>query len=430
MGAKNLKAIVAVGKDFAIVPKMKKEFDAAKRQALKYINQNVVTSDWYRNYGTPANVRFCNKGGILPVNNFTQGSSDKAMQISGEQMRAKHATEPHTCKPCSILCGKQGTFGDVSLVAPEYETVALLGSNLGIFDPVKIAEWNHLCAETGMDTISTGNVIGWVMEATQKGLIQSNLRFCEPDPIADAIKDIAHGRGLGQEMALGVRAIAKKHGGEGFAIHVKGLELPGYDPRGSFGQGLSYAVANRGACHLSATMFAQEVFFDLLNPYRLRAKANFVKFFEDLYCCINSLHGCLFTAYAYILESPLTKYTPKPLLGFIMQNLPEVAVGLVDSSLYRRLWASIVGVDISNAEYLLAGNRIHVLERYMNTREGISRKDDTLPARLLEEGRECDPQKRSVPLSEMLDKYYALRGYDKDGIPTPATLKRLGIAAA
>ena len=429
MGSKNLKAIIAIGNEYKIVPCKLKEFEKAKRKGLKFIDQNEVTSDWYRNHGTPANVNLCNKGGILPVKNFTQGMSPDAWKISGEEMRAKHATKPHTCKPCSILCGKQGTFAGAQLVTPEYETVALFGSNLGIFDPVKIARWNRLCTEKGMDTISAGNVIGWTMEATEKGLVKSDLRFGNSDRIDDAINDMAQLRGLGKDMALGVRAMAEKYGGAGFAMQVKGLELPGYDPRGAFGHGLSYAVANRGACHLSTSIFAMEVFFGLLKPYRTRAKPNFVKFFEDLYCCINSLHGCQFTAFAYLLEPALTKYTPKPLLGFLMQNIPEVTVSLVDFSLYRKLWASIVGCEISNSDYLLAGSRIHVLERYMNTREGVSRKDDTLPQRLLEEGRECDPKKRPVPLAEMLDKYYALRGYDNNGIPTEATLKRLGIMA-
>jgi aldehyde:ferredoxin oxidoreductase len=231
-------------------------------------------------------------------------------------------------------------------------------------------------------------------------------------------------------MAQGVRALAAKYGGAEFAMHVKGLELPGYDPRGSFGQGLSYAVANRGGCHLSTAIFTMEVFFGLLNPFRTRAKPNFVKLLEDLNCCINSLHGCQFTSYAYLLEPPLTRFTPKVVLGFLMQNVPEITVGLVDFSLYRKLWSSIVGIDVSNAEYLEAGTRIHVLERLMNTREGVSRKDDTLPARLLNEGRGTDPEKRTVPLEPLLEKYYALRGYDANGVPTPATLTRLGLSPA
>lgn len=112
----------------------------------------------------------------------------------------------------------------------------------------------------------------------------------------------------------------------------------------------------------------------------------------------------------------------------MMQNLPGIAVKLVDFSTYTALWSAVTGTEISDAEFLKAGDRIHVLERYMNTREGISRKDDTLPPRLLKEGRKSDPNKRTVPLEKMLDKYYKFRGYDSNGIPTERTLKRLGIS--
>ena len=241
--------------------------------------------------------------------------------------------------------------------------------------------------------------------------------------------DIGLCRGFGAEMAQGCKALAKKYGGIEFAMQVKGLEMAAYDPRGSFGQGLAYAVANRGACHLSAYLVAQEVYFKLLNPTRTFAKPEFTKFFESLTCCVNSLQTCQFTMFAYLLEPPLSKYTLDVVLGFLMQNLPAMAIPLVDFSLYRRLWSSVTGMKMSNREFLRAGDRIHVLERYMNTREGITRKDDTLPLRLLREGRKSDPKGLTVPLEEMLDKYYQLRDYDENGVPTDEALKSLGIVA-
>ena len=123
----------------------------------------------------------------------------------------------------------------------------------------------------------------------------------------------------------------------------------------------------------------------------------------------------------------MIRLTPKPVLAFMMQNLPEIATQLLDFSLYRKLWSTIVGCDISNGKFLEAGTRIHVLERYMNTLEGVSRKDDVLPQRLMKEGRDCDSKKRVVPLEDMLGKYYKIRGFDSNGIPTAATLRKLGI---
>ena len=248
--------------------------------------------------------------------------------------------------------------------------------------------------------------------------------------MSEALKAIGQRRGQGDELANGTRWLSEKYGGRDFAIQVKGLEMAAYDPRAAWGQGLSYAVANRGACHLSAYLIALEIYEGLLNPYTTRAKPEFTRFFESLTACINSLHTCQFTMFAYTLEAPLTKYTPNLMLGMLMQYLPKTAIGLTDFSVYTQLWSTVTGIRMSNRKLFEAGDRIHVLERYMNTREGISRKDDTLPARLLKEGRRDDPKKRTVPLDLMLDRYYRIRGYDSNGVPTARTLEKLGLAAA
>jgi aldehyde:ferredoxin oxidoreductase len=429
MGSKNLKGIVARGKAYKIVPTNLKLFNRTKKRAGGYIDKNPVTADDYRNYGTSSHVNWCNDGGILPVNNFQEGSHPQADLVSGETMRQRYQAKPSTCKPCSIMCGHKGTHADGSVhQIPEYETVGLLGPNLGIFDPDAVTLFNDCCGLLGLDTISSGAVLAWCMEAGQKGLISTELTFGSEQGILQALDDMAHRRGFGDEMADGTRMLSRRYGGADFAIQIKGLEMPAYDPRGSWGQGLAYAVANRGACHLSATTFALEVAFGFLNPYTTRAKPSFVRFFENLYAAVNSLHTCQFTAYAYVLEPPIVKYTPKWLLGLIMQYLPGIAVMLMDVSIFSRLWRSVTGLRMNQWQMLKAGARIHVLERTMNTGEGISRKDDTLPRRFLVEGRGCDAKKRTVPLQPMLDAYYRMRGYDPQGIPTQQTLRRLGIA--
>ena len=428
MGAKNLKAIAAFGKTHKIVPLNPEAFKKACKKAARYINNNKFTSEVYRNFGTNANVTYCNKGGILPVRNFRDGCHEDAEAVSGETMQKKYDTVPSTCKPCSILCGHKGTYADGEHQIPEYETVGMLGTNIGIFDPDLITEWNDICSRMGMDTITAGATLAYVMEAGEKELIQTDLKFGDPDGVSDILRDIALRQGQGDEFANGTRRLSRKYGGEEFAIHVKGLEMAAYDPRGSWGHGLAYAVANRGACHLSATLMVLEVFFGFLHPHTPRAKAQFVCFLESLYAAVNSLHTCLFTSFAYMLEPPAAKHTPKPLLGAMMQYLPFLAIKLMDVRVFSDLFSAVTGIRMSQGEMLEAGDRIHTLERYMNTREGISRKDDTLPARFLEEGRECDPEKRTVPIDQMLDKYYKLRGYDANGIPTPERLEKLGLA--
>ncbi len=431
LGSKKVKGIVAKGREYRIAPADKKRFQRANRRLLAYINNNPVTAGSWRDYGTNANINISNAAGILPVRNFTGGSHGWARKISGETMAERFHTRHDVCRPCAIRCGHEGTIRGEKRHVPEYETVTLIGSNLDIFDPEIISDLNELCSEYGMDTISTGGTLGWAMEASEKGLISSCLKFGSSEGLSETIREIAFRRGLGHDLAEGCRLASRKYGGEDFAMQVKGMELPGYDPRGSFGQGLSYATANRGGCHLSAYMVGLEAMFGMADPYALRNKPYMVKFMEDVFAAVNSLHICLFTAFAVFLEPPLIRFTPGFAIKILNQNFSRLALNLMDVSLWPELWHAVVGrryIPYWNMlDFYQAGERVHVLERYMNTREGISRKDDTLPRRLLTEGRNCDAAERTVPLEPMLKRYYRRRGYDQNGVPTQKTLRRLGI---
>ena len=172
MGSKNLKAVVARGNAFKIVPKDPETFRRVSQKATRFINANPFTADSYRQYGTSANVNYSNKSGILPIDNFRRGRSDQAAAVSGESMRQKYNTRPSTCRPCTILCGHRGTYADGSShQIPEYETVGLLGTNLGIYDTDRITEWNDICGRMGMDTISAGGILAYLMEAGEKKLL-------------------------------------------------------------------------------------------------------------------------------------------------------------------------------------------------------------------------------------------------------------------
>jgi aldehyde:ferredoxin oxidoreductase len=226
---------------------------------------------------------------------------------------------------------------------------------------------------------------------------------------------------------MGSRALSEKHGGKEFAIQVKGMEIAAYDPRGVTGHGLSYATANRGGCHLSTSLCVIEGILGMADPYSEKGKPYMVKFFENCFSAVNSLHLCQFTSFAVFLEPLIVKMSPLPVLRFFMDNLTPAALGMMDISIYPDLWSGVTGIHLNSSKFLKAGERIHVLERYMNTREGIRREDDTLPERFLNEGREDDPLKRTLNLENMIDGYYKLRGFDKSGIPTEKTLKKLGI---
>lgn len=427
-GAKLLKVVVARGGSYRIRPVDAARFENVRKRANRYLKSDHMTGV-LRDFGTAANAVWTKKHNMMPVHNFKDGSHEQMLNLSGQTMAERHETKPHTCKPCSILCGHKGKFvGGKELPVPEFETVGLMGSNLGIFDSNVVAEWNDLCSRLGFDTISAGGTLAWVMEATELGLVKSDLKFGKVAGVVEALEDIAYGRGFGKEMGMGSRALSEKYGGAGFAIHVKGLEMAAYDPRGAFGQGLSYAVANRGACHLSAYPVSLEAMFDLIDPHSIQGKAEWTAFFENLNACINSLHTCQFTAFGYIFEAPMTKYTPDFILGRLMQYLPQAAIRLTDVSIFVDLWSAATGIKMSKGNFLEAGERIHTLERLMNTREGISRKDDTLPARMLKESRRSDAEQWTVPLDKLLDRYYRIKGYDHNGIPKSATLKRLKLA--
>ncbi len=429
LGSKRVKAITALGGDYRIIPARPKQFTQTRQRAQKYIRRNRMTAFLYTRFGTNANVNPNNSAGILPVDNFSRGRHDQAWQLSGETIKVVHETTHHTCKPCSVLCGHKGTFNHKIVSVPEYETSALLGSNLGIFDREQVSEWNQLCSELGLDTISTGAVLGWCMEAEKKGIYRTGLRFGHPEGIREKIEQIGCAREQGTELGRGTRWLSQTYGGQEFAIQVKGLEMPGYDPRNCFGQGLAYAVANRGACHLSAFLVAMEIYFGLLKPMATRAKPQFVAFFEGLTNCVNSLQTCQFTMFAYTLEPALSRYTPTPILRFLMQNLPSLAIALVDFSVYTRLWSSTTGIRISNRSFLRAGQRIHLLERYMNTREGITSQDDTLPDKMLHASLGSNPDRRSIPLEKMLKRYYRIRGYSGQGTPKKRVLRKYQIPA-
>lgn len=428
MGSKNLKAIAVNGKKIKIIAKHPEKLQELKKLGTAYINRNSITGTAYRNFGTNSHVLKCNASKILPVRNFSSGSHSDAKNISGELYAEKFTKRHHTCKPCSILCGHEGEFNGKRMAIPEYESTGLLGSNLSVFDPVAVAEWNHLCGLLGLDSITMGSVLGWTMEATEKGLVASDLSFGKADNIAQTITDTAYRRGLGNELANGTRSLSQKFGGTEFAAHVKGLELAAYDPRGAWGQGLAYATANRGGCHLSAPVFTLEGIMHYLLPHTSYAKVTFTDYFENMFAAVNSMHGCQFTSFAYMLEPYVAKTTPKFLLSLTMQIMPKVALALMDISMYSKSYQAITGIKLSQAEMLKAGKRIHILERIMNTREGISAKDDILPARFLNEGRLDDPKKHVVPLGKMLKKYYKVKGFDANGIPKESTIKQMQIA--
>ncbi|MEO0235254.1 MAG: aldehyde ferredoxin oxidoreductase family protein [candidate division WOR-3 bacterium] len=420
LGSKNVKAIVARGGYYKIVPVDRRKFDKVKKKALSKIKINEL-SQLYHRYGTNTNILYSAKTGLLPVKNFQTFDAPKEIErISGPYIEENFDLSPHPCAMCSLVCGHKMRRDGKVVNVPEYETNALFGSSCALYDFEEVSEINDMCNELGLDTISTSGTISYIMEACERGVLDLGLKFGDAKRVKDLIKDIAYRKGFGDEAANGSRYLAEKYGGIEFAMQVKGLELAAYDPRNSVGHGLSYAVANRGGCHLSSPQFVMEAYLGLLDPVSPLSKAHYVVFLENVFNIINSIVTCVFTTFAYVLEDPVIKLSPKPVLRFLMSNFPNIVKNFINIGLYRELFEATSGIRISKRELLESGERIHLLERYLNVREGVRKEHDTLPLRLLGE-------LKPVPLEKMLEDYYRLRHYDGDGRPDLDYMRRLGL---
>ncbi|MDC7239317.1 MAG: aldehyde ferredoxin oxidoreductase C-terminal domain-containing protein, partial [Spirochaetales bacterium] len=322
MGSKNLKAIVARGKEVLNKPALPLRFEATVKRARKYILRNNMTRS-YRYYGTNVNVNIGMEKGFAPVRNFRDRSHPDVQKNSGELMAEKYSTRHSSCRHCSVLCGHKGRYPDGKMrQIPEYETTGMFGSNIENYDPDLIGRWNEVMNELGMDTISAGGTIAWAMEAGEKGLRETELAFGKTDNIEQTLRDIAQMKGEGAELALGSRLLSRRYGGEDFAIQVKGIEVAAYDPRSSWGHGLGYAVHNKGGCHLGSYMIAMEQLLGYMPPHTAMGKADWVVFLEDLYTGVNSLQVCLFSVFGIMTEPVIPRFLPKFVLKAATITLP------------------------------------------------------------------------------------------------------------
>ena len=411
MGSKNLKAVAVRSASYKIEYADPEGFREAAKKALKVIRENSFIP-LRRKYGTPIWVAPVNKAALLPTRNFRTGVFEKAENISGETMRDKIVVKDGTCYNCIIQCWKythveSGKYKVDELAGPEYESIALLGSDCGVGSIEAVAHASMLCDDLGLDTISTGNSIAFAMECYERGLLTAEdtdgleLKFGNADAEIEMVKKIAYRKGLGNLLAEGVRRASKKigDGSEKFAMHVKGLEIPGYDPRGAFGMALAYATSDRGACHQRAWTVRAEIEGKLEPRFSTKGRARFVKETQDERAMCFSLVLC--------------DFAPLEVKHFV------------------ELLNKATGFNFTVEDYLKTGERIWNLTRLFNVREGITRKDDTLPPRFMEEPLPEGATKGQVVtkemLDEMLDEYYALRGWDKNGVPTEEKLKELGL---
>jgi aldehyde:ferredoxin oxidoreductase len=397
LGAKRIKAVAVRGQQ--IPPWADPPALARQAQQLAERSLGAATAK-YRELGTAANLLAMNRLQALPTRNFGQASFAGAAQLAPEAMAARHVARA-SCHACTIGCQHLYATATGRRVRLEYENLFALGSLCGISDPDAVLEASLLCDELGIDTISAGGTIGFAMECVERGLLRiAWLRFGVPRALLRALEQIGSRTGVGELLAEGSRRMALRLGPDAgrFACHVKGLEVPGYEPRTMQTMALGFAVGSRGADHNRSG--AYEVDFST-RVDRRRAGATAVAAAietEDRAALIDSLILCKF------------------LRGTLGNFYTEAA----------RMLQHVTGWDVTPAELRQTARRIVAARKLFNLRAGWTPAEDTLPDRFLDEALADDPARLTRPqLATLVRAYNLARGWTAEGWPDRSSLQRL-----
>ena len=349
LGSKNVKAIAVAGTGTVTVGDPRAFLDDIERIDTEYI----LTDDnyWVHEEGTPVLVALTSGGGCQPVRNYSEGTNPDVASIDSEAFQ-KIRVKKRACYQCTLACRNFHRVEGAEGEGPEYETIALCGANVGVADINALMKFNSECDEWGLDTISTGNVLGLAMDMTEKGVHDFGVRFGDLEGYRKIPEQLATRSGIGAELALGARALADKYGCPELAMQSKGLEMPGYDPRGSFGMALAYASSDRGACHMRSFPIGAEVVEgamppDTLDTSKVVWNIDFQNHYAFKFCGI----WCDFWAIDYNQMTQLMKH----------------------------LWKR----EVSEDELAVIGERVWNLGRLYNVREGIQKNDDYVPKAML-----------------------------------------------
>ena len=405
MGSKNLKAIVVRGKGSVRVHD-KSQYERALQLAYRAVRMSGPVSMLSKE-GTANILEIVDVMGALPTRNFQQGQFEQSDEISGYAFRHNNWKKEYACFGCPIGCGKwTAPLEDGTVIeGPEYESIYALGSNCAIGSRETIIKLNWLCDEYGLDTISVGGVIGFVMEMFERGILGAEVldgilpTWGDAEAAIALVEKMAKVEGCGEWLAQGVAFIAERFPeAKPFAMHVKGLEMPAYHPNAAKGTALAYAISERGACHLRGAPLG-ELFAGAANPLTIDGKPQLFRDHQADKAAWDSACLCVFPGY-----------------GMTLKELWQLVKGAT-------------GFDYPTVTDLeRVGERISTLARLFNVREGFSRPADTLPARNLTQPMTAGPASgQVVELEPMLDEYYRLMGWDAQGVPTPAQLVELNL---
>lgn len=440
LGWKNVKAIAVCGNHDTPVhdPSATKKWC---QKWFRYLRNHPLTGNQLPRMGTAGLVSSMQMRGLLATKNYTEGRFEHFDKVNGETLAEEYNIVNKGCLSCPIKCARTVTVEGEDVKGPELETLGLLGGGILNKDLYHILKWNKELDDLGLDTISASNTLAYAMEANERGLWNNGLKFGDIEGISKIWDDIAYRRGIGNELAEGSKRLSEKYGGKEFAMQSKGLELAAYEPRRAVGQGLGYAVSNRGGCHLNGgylvILEGLGLNIDAQTPH---AKADFTMMFQDLMEMISATGQCLFTSYAFfpgfLITRPngaITSAANKllPHLGWairLMNKFPRVLAFHLPVFHHTKMMQKAVGMPMTFGKYLQTGERGFNLERAVNVRFGVSAAKDSLPKRLTDVPQDPNDPRTRVPLEQMKKIYYQARGWDKSGIPTCRTLKKLKIA--
>ena len=439
MGWKNLKGIAVWGSKQVPVADPEKTKKWCKKW-FTYLHNHPLTGNQLPRLGTAGLVSQMQMRGMLSTKNYNYGRYIDFDKVNGETLAEDFNIVNKGCLTCPIKCARTVAVDGREVKGPELETLGLLGGGILNPDMQKILDWNHELDELGMDTISAASTLAWAMEANEKGIWTNGLEFGKTDGISKIWEDIAYRRGIGNELADGSRRLAEKYGGLEFAIQSKGLELAAYEPRRAVGQGLGYAVSNRGGCHLNGGYLVIVEGLGLFaDPQTPKAKADFTMLFQDLMETISASGQCLFTSYAFFPGVLITR--PNGVIATIANKaIPHIgwALRLINRASpclalhlpvfhHTKIFKKALGMPMTFGKYIRIGERGYTLERSVNAKFGVNAEADRLPKRLTDVPQDPENPKTKVPLDTMKKTYYKARGWDENGIPTEKTLKKLGI---
>ncbi|MDH5795390.1 MAG: aldehyde ferredoxin oxidoreductase family protein [Candidatus Bathyarchaeota archaeon] len=413
MGSKNLKAIAVRGTYDVGVAKPEEFIEFVK---MLHERMKGPAAAKYRTLGTALNVLVHNSLGALPTRNFTNATFEGAESVSGEYLNERFVAKIVGCSSCAMRCEHiavvpEGPYkGTTTRV--EYEPLWAFGPHCGVDRLDAIVKAMDLCNYYGLDSLSAGNIVGFAMDCYENGILTKedaggiDLEFGNAEAMVEAVHRIGKREGLGDILAEGVKRAAEKigKGAEKYANHIKGLEMTGYDIRGLKTAALGYAVSFRGADHNRHGAYGLDLKGTVDRFKFEKGRSKLVIEIEDLYTIIDSLIVCKFSRGTYYK-------------------------GFEDLANYYTL---ATGIGMTAEELRMAGERISNLGRLFNVREGLTRKDDHLPPKVMSTPIPDDTVSKGSYITQkeldfMLDDYYASRGWTREGVPTLEKLKDLGL---